>query len=109
MAKEEERIRQILHQLVNLGPMLPGSLSKQWNVCGTPGCQCKDRKKPIRHGPYFQLSFSVKGRSSTLFIKSSDVPEVKRRIRRYRQFRELVMALAQAYVDMVRTQGLTRS
>ena len=29
-----------------LGPMLPGSISKQWNVCGKPGCQCKDPREP---------------------------------------------------------------
>src|SRR3990172_12820126 len=62
MTKEEEKIQRMKNELLGLGPMLPGSISEQWNVCGTPGCQCKDPKRPVRHGPYFQLSFSVKGR-----------------------------------------------
>jgi len=106
--KEEEKIRQIKEQLLGLGPMLPGSLSEQWNVCGTPGCKCKDPNTPVRHGPYYQLSFSVKGRSSTLFVRRNEVTEARRRIRRYQRFKELVMALTQAYVDLVRKQGLAR-
>jgi hypothetical protein len=36
---EERQIQKIKKQLVALGAMLPGSLSEQWNVCGTPGCK----------------------------------------------------------------------
>jgi len=109
MTKEEEKIQRMKNELLGLGPMLPGSISEQWNVCGTPGCQCKYPKRPVRHGPYFQLSFSVKGRSSTLFVRRNEVPEARRRIRRYQRFKELAMALTQAYVDLVRSLGLTRS
>lgn len=109
MTKEEEKIQRMKDEILGLGPMLPGSISEQWNVCGTPGCQCKDPKRPVRHGPYFQLSFSVKGRSSTLFLRRNEVPEARRRIRRYQRFKELAMTLTQAYVDLVRSLGLTRS
>jgi hypothetical protein len=61
----EKRIEGLLKKMCSLGPMLPGSISEQWNVCGTPGCACKAKKNPVKHGPYYQLSFSVKGRSST--------------------------------------------
>ena len=107
MKREEQQIQKIKKQLVNLGPMLPGSLSEQWNVCGTPGCRCKDSQKPVRHGPYYQLSFSVKGRSSTLFVRPEDVSEVRRRIQRYQRFKELVIALTQTYVDLARAQKLS--
>jgi hypothetical protein len=105
--KEEQQVQRIKKQILELGAMLPGSLSEQWNVCGTLGCKCKDPQKPIRHGPYYQLSFSVKGRSSTLFVRPEEVPEARRRIRRYQRFKELVMALTQAYVDLARKQKLS--
>jgi hypothetical protein len=105
--KEELRIQRIKDQIIELGPLLPGSLSEQWNVCGSPGCKCKDSRKPIRHGPYYQLSFSVKGRSSTLGVRPDEVPEVRRRIQRYRRFKELVLDLTQAYVDLARKQKLS--
>jgi hypothetical protein len=100
----EKQIKKIKKQILVLGPMLPGSLSEQWNVCGTPGCKCKDLQNPIRHGPYYQLSFSIKGRSSTLFIRPEEVSEVRKRIDRYQRFKELAMALTQAYVDFARMQ-----
>jgi hypothetical protein len=105
--KKEQQVQRIKRQMLELGPMLPGSLSEQWNVCGTPVCKCKDPQKPVRHGPYYQLSFSVKGRSSTLFVRQEEVPEARRRIRCYKRFKELVMALTQAYVDLARKQRLS--
>jgi hypothetical protein len=108
MTKEQRRIAQIKERLLKLGPLLPGSVSEQWNVCGTPGCKCKSKKQPIKHGPYYQLSFSVKGRSSSFFVKKQDLAEVHKRIRQYKQFKQLNMELTQAYVDLARKNGLTR-
>jgi len=109
MTKEERRIEQLKAKLAQLGPMLPGSISEQWNVCGTPGCRCKDPHKPVRHGPYYQLSFTVGGRSSTMFIKKEDLPEVRRRLRRYQQFKALCIKLVHAYIALTRKSGFNRS
>jgi hypothetical protein len=103
------KIERLLTKLNKLGPMLPGSISEQWSVCGTPGCACKASENPIKHGPYFQLSFSVKGRSSTMFIKADDVAEARRRVKRYKEFKELSFELVQAHVDFAREHGLQRS
>jgi hypothetical protein len=96
-------------KLADLGPMLPGSISEQWNVCGTPGCRCKDAKNPVKHGPYYQLSFTVGGKSSTMFIKKEDLPEARRRIKRYQQFKALCSDLVHAYVALARRTGFRRS
>ncbi len=105
----EDQLNTIKDRILNLGPMLPGSISEQWNVCGTPGCTCKAKKNPLRHGPYYQLSFSVQRRSSTLYIKKQDVAEVRKRLQRYKEFKKLSFELIRAYVDLVRTNGLKRS
>jgi hypothetical protein len=91
--------------LAALGPMLPGSISTQWNVCGKPGCRCKDPDRPRRHGPYYQLSFSVGGRSSTLFFKREELAAVRACVRRYRRFKELCTQLVAAYVAQARRVG----
>ena len=104
--KEEQEVQQLKEKLINLGPMLPGSISEQWNVCGTPGCKCKDRDHPVKHGPYYQLSFSIGGKSSTMFIKKKDLPEVRKRMKRYHQFKLLNKELVQAYVQLTRKKGL---
>jgi len=108
MMKEERRITQLTSKLAQLGPMLPGSISEQWNVCGTPGCRCKDPDKPLKHGPYYQLSFTVGGKSSTLFVRKEDLPEARRRLKRYQQFKTLCTELVHAYVAATRKAGFER-
>jgi len=106
--KTKKSIEQLKQKLLGLGPVLPGSISEQWNVCGTPGCKCKDTANPQKHGPYYQLSFSVGGRSSSMFIRKEDVAEARKRVKRYQEFKKLTMELVQAYVDLVRSEGLRR-
>ncbi len=106
--KSKKKIEQLKQKLLNLGPVLPGSISEQWNVCGTPGCKCKDPKNPQKHGPYYQLSFSVGGRSSSMFIKKQDISEARKRLRSYQEFKKLTTELVQAHVDLIRSNGFRR-
>lgn len=61
----------------------------QYNVCGNPTCRCKDPKNPQKHGPYYQLSYTHKGKSTTEFVKANNVPEVRQQIQNYREFKKL--------------------
>lgn len=69
--------------------MRPGALSQQYNVCGKPNCRCKDPVHPKKHGPYYQLSYTHKGKSTTEFVKKERVAEVRRQIRTYARFKKL--------------------
>jgi len=102
------KVKSLKEQLVNLGPMLPGTISRQWNVCGKAGCRCKDPKKPQKHGPYYQLSFSVGKRSSSMFLKKEDLPAAREAIVRYQTFRQLCADLAAAYVAEARLVGIAK-
>lgn len=106
MTKEEKQVEIIKKKLMELGPFLPGSIREQWNVCGKKDCRCKDPDNPIKHGPYHQLSFSISGKSSTMFIKKEDLPEAKRRVKRYQKYKELSANLSKAQVELVRKNGL---
>lgn len=107
MSSYQKKVQQIKTKIAHLGPVLPGSLSTQWNKCGTAGCQCHVYKSK-RHGPYYQLSFTIKGKSSTLFVKKEDVPEVRRRIKRYNKLKELCNELALACVELARNDGFNQ-
>jgi len=87
--KFEQRIQQIKTELASLGDMRPGSLSKQYNVCGKPHCRCKDPQNPQRHGPYYQLSWVHRGKSTTQFIRPPLLPQVRAQITTYNRFRKL--------------------
>jgi hypothetical protein len=86
----QRQIQRLKQQLTELGPMHPGSLGQQYNVCGKPDCRCKDPRHPQKHGPYYQLSFSWRGKSTTRFVRPEQVTEMRQKVASYKRFRELV-------------------
>ena len=86
----QHQIEAVKKQLAELGSMHPGSLSEQYNVCGNPGCRCKDPNDPQRHGPYYQLSYTWRGKSSTRFVRQEGVAKMREKVSNYKRFRELV-------------------
>ncbi len=85
----EGQIETVKKQLVRLGALRRGSLSEQYNVCGTPGCRCK-ASPPEKHGPYHQLSYTRKGKSTTRFVRKPNLAAVKQQLRNYTRLRTLV-------------------
>lgn len=86
----EKKILSIKNQLLSLGDMHPGSLTEQLNICGNPKCKCKDPENPQKHGPYYNLSFVLKGKSTSRFIKSENVAEIKKQVANYKKFKLLI-------------------
>lgn len=84
-----QRIEEIKRALSAIGEMHPGSISEQYNVCGNPNCACKNPENPKKHGPYLQLSFTRKGKSTTRFIKPDERVETQERIDNYKLFKKL--------------------
>ena len=72
-----------------LGTMRPGSISRQYNVCGKPGCRCKDPKNPRRHGPYYQLNYVHGGKKTSEFVRPQNLKQVRTHLANYKQFRGL--------------------
>jgi len=87
--KLEQRINQLKSQLTTLGLMRPGSLSRQYNVCGKPGCRCKDPKAPRRHGPYYQLNYVFGGIKTSEFVRPQNLKQVRSQLANYKRFRRL--------------------
>jgi hypothetical protein len=87
--KLEARIEKLKAQLMKVGLMRPGSLSRQYSACQKPGCKCVDPVKPQKHGPYYQLSYIHRGKSTTQFVRPPFVPEVRRQIAAYKKFKTL--------------------
>ena len=90
LSQVQRRIAQVQRQLLSLGPLHPGSISEQYNVCGQPGCRCKDPHKPRKHGPYYQLSFTWQGKSSTRFLRPEQVEPMRQKVANYKRLRELM-------------------
>jgi len=85
----QQRINRLKSHISALGPMRPGSLSRQYNVCGKPGCRCKDSRNPRRHGPYYQLNYVYGGKKTSEFVKPQNLKAVRRQLANYKRFRQL--------------------
>lgn len=95
----ERRIERIKEKLNALGDLRPGHLSEQYNVCGTPRCRCK-ADPPQKHGPYFQLGWTRKGKSTTRFIRKPDVSTVRQQLRNHQQLLALVDQWSDAAIEI---------
>ena len=98
ISREKLLLRQIERvkvKLAALGDLRPGSLSTQYNVCGTPGCRCK-ATPPEKHGPYYQVSFTRKGKSSSKFVRKEDLNTVRRELKNY----EVMKTLMDRWIEM---------
>ena len=104
MQQLQERIDRIKGELADIGDMTPGSLSTQYNVCGNPTCRCKDPEHPARHGPYYQLSYSRKGKSTTRFVRKEELSAFKEQVKNYTRFRSLV----EKWIDLALELSLLR-
>ena len=77
IAQISKRIEKVKAELAKLGPMRPGSLTKQY----------KDPKS--QSGPYYQLSYTRDMRSRTDYIHKDCVREVRRLVGNYKRFKSL--------------------
>ena len=99
----QRQIEKVKRDLAALGDLRPGSLSTQYNVCGSPGCKCK-ADPPVKHGPYFQVSYTRKGKSSTKFVKKEDLPEVRKQLKNYARMKLLM----EKWIDLAMELSILR-
>lgn len=106
----EIQIQVIKEALLAIGPMRPGCISLQYTTCSTPNCRCRDKTKPQKHGPYYQLAYVHRGRHKTHFIRQEDVPDVQRKLANYKEFRRLTdewIALSLEHAQLTSKQSKT--
>jgi hypothetical protein len=85
----DAQIEAIKRELVTLADLRPGSLTRQYTVCGSPGCRCKARP-PQKHGPYYHLSYTRHGKGGTRLIKPGDLRAVRAAVANYTRLKRLV-------------------
>jgi hypothetical protein len=74
----ERRIDRIKKALLDIGPMRPGSLTRQY-------------KDPQHHtGPYWQISYTRRMKSRTEYVRPEWVKEVRRQTVTHKRFKALI-------------------
>jgi len=74
----ERRIERIKDALAQIGPLRPGSLTRQY----------KDRQN--KAGAYWQISYTRQMKSRTEYVRGEWVPEIRRQIATHKRFKRLV-------------------
>ena len=88
MANPEKRknidaqIAELLAALAKTGPMRPGSLSRQF------------RNPDERKTPFWQLSYTMGGKSRSEYVRAVDVHRIKAETAEYRRFMRKVARIA---------------
>jgi len=93
VAALDQQIEQIKLELQKLGPMRPGSLSKQY------------RLPAQRVGPFYQLSYTHQMKGHTRYVRPQFVAEVSQQIEEYKRFKKLTsrwvsLAIARCHLAM---------
>jgi hypothetical protein len=96
----EGKIKAVKAELVELGPMRPGSISRQYRL----------PKEKLR--PYYQISYTYRMRSKTEYVRLEDVAALTGETATFKRFKKLVdqwveleLAASQLRVKIGRDKG----
>ncbi len=84
----EQRIEKLFEKLVKVGPMRPGSISKQY----------RDRKN--QRGVYYQLSYTHKMKSRTEHVWPDHVKLLRAEVAEYKKFKALTTELVDLSIEL---------
>jgi hypothetical protein len=79
---------ELLHVMMDCGPMIMGSVYQTYRTCSYPNCRCHSGQK---HGPFPSISFSIDGKHKSRPIRRDDVTEVERKASAYKRFQNALM------------------
>ena len=79
-------------RLGQVGFALPGSLTRRYTYCGKPGCRCQ-ASPPRPHGPYYQLTRKVAGKTVTARLTPEQAQRYREQIANRRRLDEIITAM----------------
>jgi hypothetical protein len=89
---QQARAARIAAELAAVGLALPGTLIERNVRCGKPRCACH-ADPPALHGPYWQWTRKVAGKTITRLVPDEQVADYRQWIDNHRRLRELVAEL----------------
>jgi len=92
LKKIDEQIQRVKNQLLALGPMRPGTLSRQY------------RKPRQRQGAFWQISYTHQMKSRSEYVRPNEVAAVRREIAEFRRYKKLTVR----WVELALRRSQTR-
>lgn len=87
--RDENRFETLKASLADLGPLRRGTVLRRFVPCGKPGCRCQ-ASPPKLHGPYYEWSRKVKGKTVTVRVTPKQARLLKQWIANARRLDEIV-------------------
>jgi len=78
LKRTEERIQKLKQELMALGPMRPGSITRQYRLP-------KERKRP-----FYQISYTHRMRSRSEYIRPENVANLRKETANFKRFKKLI-------------------
>ena len=94
LADYEQRYRELAAELATIGLIHSGSVTRRYTRCATPGCKCH-ADPPQPHGPYYQWSAKVNGKTVTRRLSESEAELYQQWIANDRRLRDLIQQMRQ--------------
>ncbi len=88
----EEQYRKLKKQLMQVGVVCEGSLTRVFQKCGKPSCRCH-RDKKYRHGPYYSWTRKVRGKTVSRTVGKEHVRECQTWIENNRRLNKIIRAM----------------
>ena len=101
LRRMEEQIERIKRVLLTLGPMRPGSITRQYRLP-------KEKKRP-----FYQISYTRQMHGHTEYVRPEHLPVLRRETATFRRFRKLIdrwvaLALKVSKIRIAHTNISTR-
>ncbi len=90
----DEKILSLKKEILNLGPMRPGSLSVQY------------RNRAEKIGPFYQLSYTLQRKSHSESVRIEDLSRIEQETENFRTFKRLCDELI--LLSLERSKGLRK-
>lgn len=105
-ATDETRYEALKRSVLALGPVRRGSLVRRFMPCGKAGCCCQ-ASPPELHGPYYQWTRKVRGKTVTVRLTREEARLVEEWISNGRQLDRIVAQMG--VVSLRITQRLLKA
>lgn len=89
LERYERKHRSLAAELASLGFISPGSLIERETSCGKPGCRCMG-DPPRRHGPYYQWSRAVAGKTVTRRLSAEEAELYREWVGNWREMKRII-------------------
>jgi hypothetical protein len=94
LATLQAELDRLKDQIAQVGFVCPGSVVRRYMPCGKPGCRCQ-ADPPQLHGPYWQYSHKVAGKTITRRLTPDQARHYQQWIANRRRIDQLLAQMEQ--------------